>query len=194
MGSDHEDEFVAWQRSLAGDGRAFTSIFDMYYGRVYRHVVWASGSTAEAEDLTAATFMELWRRREKVRLVDKSVLPWLLVTAGNVARNATRSRHRYRKLLAKIPAAGDAPDIAVEVAARLDGERKHADLAAALKTLGRIDQELISLTAFEGISLQAASEAVGLSYGAAKTRLSRARRHLSTHLSRLTAHEEGIRS
>lgn len=194
MSANHEGEFIAWQRSLAGDGHAFTVIFDMHYHRVHRHIVWASGTHTDAEDLAAVTFMELWRRREAVHLVDESVLPWLLVTAGNVARNSARSRNRYRKLLAKLPPVDDSPDIALEVAARLDAVHDHVDLAAALKSLGRVDQELIALTAFEGLSLLDASQALGLTYGAAKTRLSRARRRLSTHLSRLTVHEEGLLS
>jgi RNA polymerase sigma-70 factor (ECF subfamily) len=33
------------------------------------------------------------------------VLPWLLVTASNVARNTARARRRYRAFLAALPSA-----------------------------------------------------------------------------------------
>jgi RNA polymerase sigma-70 factor (ECF subfamily) len=194
MGSHNSDEFIAWQRSLAGDGHAFAVIFDLHYPRVYRHIIWANGSTDDVDDLAAATFMELWRKRDRVRLVDDSVLPWLLVTAGNMARNATRAQHRYRKLLATLPTPDNTPDVSNEVGDRIDAEHRHGELATALKTLPRVDQELISLTTYEGLSLHDSAMAVGISYGAAKTRLSRARRHLSTHLSHLNVQEEGIRS
>ncbi|WP_396133584.1 RNA polymerase sigma factor [Arthrobacter sp. 1088] len=49
------------------------------------------GGRHDAEDATAAAFLELWRRREGVRLVDGSILPWLLVTTTNTARNLQRS-------------------------------------------------------------------------------------------------------
>ncbi|WP_449374720.1 RNA polymerase sigma factor [Arthrobacter psychrolactophilus] len=64
----------------------------------------------EAEDVVATVFLELWRRRVKVRLVDGSILPWLLVTTTNVARNTRRAAFRYRKLLNSLPRAEDAPD------------------------------------------------------------------------------------
>ena len=194
MGSHNSDEFIAWQRSLAGDGHAFAVIFDLHYPRVHRHIVWANGSTDDVDDLAAATFMELWRKRDRVRLIDESVLPWLLVTAGNMARNGKRAQHRYRKLLATLPTPENTPDVSNEVGDRLDAEHRHGELATALKTLPRVDQELISLTTYEGLSLNDAALAVGISYGAAKTRLSRARRHLSTHLSHLHVQEEGIRT
>ena len=191
MGSEKLDEYRTWKRSLDGDDRAFASLFDAHYTRVLRHIVWATGRTRDAEDLAAVVFLELWRRREDVRLVDDSVLPWLLVTASNVARNAARAHRRYAQLLSTLPPAEESPDIAESIAANLDAEGRNAELATALRTLSQTDRDLISLTAFEGVSLHAAGDALGLSYGAAKTRLSRARRRLNAHLNHLTIHESG---
>jgi RNA polymerase sigma factor (sigma-70 family) len=191
MDSEKLDEYRAWQRSLDGDDRAFASLFDAHYTRVLRHIIWVSARTSDAEDLAAAVFLELWRRRDDVRLVDDSVLPWLLVTASNIARNSKRAHRRYARLLSTLPPADESPDIADAIAAEIDAEGRNAELATALRMLSKTDQNLISLTTFEGVSLQVASDALGLSYGAAKTRLSRARRRLNTHLNHLTIHESG---
>jgi RNA polymerase sigma-70 factor (ECF subfamily) len=58
---------------------------------VFRRLIALGHQPSDAEDLTAVTFLELWRRRTKVRFVEGSALPWLLVTALNVSRNAQRS-------------------------------------------------------------------------------------------------------
>ena len=74
------DEAVTWRLALAGDGDAFGLIFDAHSGRVYRHARRLTNGVHDAEDVLGAAFLELWRRREDVRVVDGSVLPWLLVT------------------------------------------------------------------------------------------------------------------
>ena len=102
-----EDEGADWEASLANDANAFVSIFDRHRNRVYRHALRMTANAHDAEDVTAAAFLELWRRRKTVRLVDGSVLPWLLVTTTNQARNVARSLRRYRALLASLPRSED---------------------------------------------------------------------------------------
>ena len=60
-------------------------------------------SWPDAEDVAASAFLELFRRRDDVRVVNGSVLPWLLVTASNLARNSARARRRYQEFLARLP-------------------------------------------------------------------------------------------
>ena len=79
-------EVEVWTRACANDGRAFTSLFDRHRDRVFRHVLRLVDNAHDSEEVTSASFFELWRRRASVILVSDSVLPWLLVTAGNIAR------------------------------------------------------------------------------------------------------------
>lgn len=165
-----------WQAVLSGDSDGVGLIWDRHRDRVFRHLLGSGLGSVDAEDLTAVTFLELWRRRAQVRFVDASALPWLLVTASNVARNEKRGRGRYRLFLAKLPKPELAPDPATVVVA--DGDRRSAALSDLLGRVGRIDRELLILTAVEGFCVAAAAEAVGLSEGAAKMRLSRVRKRL----------------
>src|ERR1700733_6941569 len=105
------DEWL-WSRSLAGDGRAFGGLFDRYRDTVFRHACRLAGTRQDAEDLVASAFLELWRSRSKVQLVDGSVLPWLLVTTTNLGRNASRARRRYRRFLERLPRVEEHPDTA----------------------------------------------------------------------------------
>lgn len=174
---EHDDQTL-WDRVLGGDKRSFGVLFDRHRDRVFRALLRSNPFAADAEDLTAVVFLELWRRRESARFVDRSLLPWLLVTTANVSRNASRGRRRYESFLAALPAPEVEPDFSHTVDARLDSRDATDALHSALGRLTAVDQALITLTALEGYGLADAADAVGVSYGAAKTRLSRVRRRL----------------
>jgi RNA polymerase sigma-70 factor (ECF subfamily) len=91
-----ESDEGLWRRSLDGDGEAFAFLFDRHRDRVFGHAFRLVQTRHDAEDVAASVFLELWRRRAEVRLVDGSVLPWLLVTTTNVGRNSARGTRRYR--------------------------------------------------------------------------------------------------
>jgi RNA polymerase sigma factor (sigma-70 family) len=176
-----DDEAALWRRSLTGDGGAFGAVFDLHRDRVHRHACRLLDTVADAEDATASAFLELWRRRDDVRLVDGSVLPWLLVTTTNVTRNLTRSRRRYRDFLARLPRASTSPDTADVV---LDHGSVGLDpaMTAALRALGARDLELVTLVVLEDLSLGDAALALGISASAAKARMHRARGRLREQL------------
>ena len=181
----NEDEPAAWAAALDNNGDAFAAIFDLHRGRVYHHALRMTANVHDAEDVTAATFLELWRRRKSVRVVQGSVLPWLLVTATNLARNLSRGLRRYRALIAGLPRADDsrsAEDVALE---RIEEMRIAAQVREALGALAPSDAALISLTVFEHYSPAQAAVALGISDGAARTRLHRARTRMATNLEAL---------
>ena len=174
------DEPAAWVAALGNDADAFVAIFEQHRDRVYRHALRMTANVHDAEDVTAATFLELWRRRSSVRVVDGSVLPWLLVTTTNLARHLTRGLRRYRALIAALPRAQDArsaEDVALE---QIEEMRIATKVREALSGLAPSDAALITLTMFEHYSPAQAAAALGISDGAARTRLHRARTRMAT--------------
>jgi RNA polymerase sigma-70 factor (ECF subfamily) len=167
------DESAWWSAALAGDGDAFGRVFDLHHDRVYRHACRLVEVRPDAEDVTASAFLELWRRRDSVRLVGGSVLPWLLVTTGNLSRNVRRSTRRYRALLQKLPRTGTAADPAEVMLGRPVGW--DSALVNHLREMTRTDLALITLVALEGFTTAEAADALGLSLAAAKSRLHRIR-------------------
>lgn len=182
MGKLDALDSALWADSLAGDGEAFGVLFDRHRHRVFRHAFRMLQDAEDAQDVSAIAFLELWRRRASVRLVEGSVLPWLLVTTSNTALNVRRSKARHRRLLAKLPrpeSTADPADVYLD-----DGglDSVDGDLAIALRSLHPSDLRLIVLVVLEGYSLATAADALDLTIGAAKTRLHRARQRLRTAL------------
>jgi RNA polymerase sigma-70 factor (ECF subfamily) len=110
------------------------------------------------------------------------VLPWLLVTTTNLARNRARGLRRHRGLLNALPRSDDARG-AGDVALERIGEVVAAErVRQALSSLAKSDAALIILTGFEHYSTAEAATALGISEGAARTRLHRARSRMASAL------------
>jgi RNA polymerase sigma factor (sigma-70 family) len=172
------DETALWSRARSGDGRAFAAVFDAHRDRAFRHALRLVASAHDAEDVVAGAFFELWRKRDAVPVVDGSVLPWLLVTVTNLARNSGRGLRRYRAAIDRLPRSRDLADPAETAEERIARQ----DLLTAVRSLGERDAALVLLTALEGLTPTEAAAALGLSPGAARVRLHRARKRLRTHL------------
>lgn len=164
-----DDDASLWARLKAGEESALGDLFDRHQARLFRHAGRLLTSREDAKDAVAIAFFELWRKRESVRLVDGSPLPWLLNTVSNSARNLERSARRYRALLVHTPVAPHHP-------APLAPDE--TGILAALKRLPAREQSVLVLTVLEGYPDSAAAETLGIPVGTVKSRLSRAKAKL----------------
>ena len=138
---------------------------------------------SDAEDATAVAFLELWRKRRSVRVINGSPLPWLLATATNTSRNIRRSGRRYQQLLQRLPRA----EVANSPDEHLLDSVVSEDLALAIRKLGPRDAELFCLVALEGYSASEAAQILDTTPEATRTRLHRVRRKLQDQLERSNA-------
>lgn len=173
--SVNSEDPADWAAALSGDGEAFGRVFDAHHAQVRRHSARLVRRAADADDVMAITFLEAWRKRAQVRVVDDSVLPWLLVTATNVASNINRGARRYRALLDRLPSS--------EWVADPLSENDDAEAVAALAKLSRADRSVVVLCVLEGFSEREAAEALGVPQGTVKSRLSRAKQRLRKQIS-----------
>lgn len=180
--SGSSDDAELWRAALGGDGGAFTRLFVQHRDRVFRHAARLVDSPSDADDVAAAAFFELWRRRDTVSVVDGSPLPWLLVTATNLARNVRRGTARYRAVIDRLPRSQELADPAEQALTRVARHRGETGIRIAMRQLSATDLNLLVLTALEGLSVQEASAALGLKEGTGRSRLSRARARLRSAL------------
>jgi RNA polymerase sigma factor (sigma-70 family) len=167
-------EALFWDQALDGNGDAFGQLFDLHRDRVFRHAWGLAGNRQDAEDVIASAFLELWRLRQRVRLVEGSVLPWLLATTTNIGLNAARSRRRYQRFLERLPRKAEEADVADSTR----GLGITPVLREAMRTLRPKDAQLLALVALEGYAVNEAAICLDLSPEAARARLHRARRRL----------------
>ncbi|BDV30190.1 RNA polymerase sigma factor [Microbacterium terricola] len=173
-----EPDAQLWTRVRAGEEAALGALFDLHEARLFRHTRRLLSSREDAKDAVAIAFFELWRKRETVRLVDGSPLPWLLNTAAHCARNLERSGRRYRALLAQAPAQPAAPP---PTAADESG------ILSALRRLPAHEQSVIVLAVLEGYPERVVAETLGIPVGTVKSRLARGKARLRGEMTALEA-------
>jgi RNA polymerase sigma factor (sigma-70 family) len=176
---DDASDQTLWDRTVTGDGRAFAELFRRHRDRVFFFALRASGNPHDAEDVAAMVFLEAWNLRPRVRLVDGSLRPWLLVTANNVMRNHSRSRIRYARLLQHLPQVEHQADHSESVLNELESSPTRAYVREAFQRLSVRDQEILALCVLEGLPISTVSGLLGLPLASAKTRLHRAKKRLS---------------
>ncbi|NAZ87056.1 RNA polymerase sigma factor [Kineococcus indalonis] len=167
-----------WRRAVAGDADSFGVLFDRHGDAVHGYCARRTGSLDAADDLVSVVFLEAWRRRADVELVDDKALPWLYGIAGRTLQRRWRTTRRHRAALERLPRTEAEPDHADDVAARLDDRRQLAQLQAAFARLRPAEQEVLTLCVWQGLDYASAAVAAGVPVGTVRSRLSRARARL----------------
>lgn len=174
------DDRARWERARDGDEDAFAAVYRDYRMRVYSYLFRRSASWSVAEDLTSIVFLEAWAQRARITLSEDmpSLLPWLLTVGSNQLVREQRVMARYRRALARLPR-GVIPDGSVEAIDRVDDERRmKAILDHHLKVLTGKELEVLTLVAWEGLSVTEVATALGVPASTVRSRLAAARDRL----------------
>jgi len=169
--SDSDGATIA--RSLA-DPVAFGAIFDRHYSAVYRYL--ARRAPRHADDLASSTFVVAFERRRTFRVKSASARPWLLGIATNLLHERARRERRELTTVLTLGAqrfVNDRADTGFE-----DGQR----LSTALADLSESQRDVLLLYAWEELSYEEISDALGVPLGTVRSRLARARAHLKAAL------------
>jgi RNA polymerase sigma-70 factor (ECF subfamily) len=147
---------------------SFHRLYERHSRDVFRFALFLSGNVATAEDLTSETFVRAWTARGTIR--EATVAAYLLTITRNLWRDAQRRDWRTMPLEAVDEPACDG---GAEALADLTWtERQLAQLAAG-------DREALLLHARDGLSYDEVAHQLGVSIGAVKSRIFRARHALA---------------
>lgn len=178
---DEVDGGDAWDWPLVvdGDHAAFERVFDRHADLIYRFVRRRSGDVDLAEEIVSQVFLEVWRQRKRVRLLDGSLRSWMLGVASNLVRRHWRSLERGRRAVARLPDPTTVRDHADEVADRADGQRRLEELRVQLERMPHEQVEALLLWAWEELSYDEIAQVLEVPVGTVRSRLSRSRKRLN---------------
>lgn len=157
----------------------FEAAYRLLYSPVCGYVLRRVSSPEEAAEAVAETFLTLWRRFDDAPTGD-AIRPWTYGIARRVIANYLRGERRRDALTERLAndfarVSGAFPDPADAIVAR-------SHLQDAMAVLSEADREVLSLTAWEGLTADEVAVALGVRSGAARLRLHRARRRLRSAL------------
>jgi RNA polymerase sigma-70 factor (ECF subfamily) len=165
--------------AIQGDQEAFGALYMMHLNAIYRYIYFRIGDEHEAEDLTEEVFVRAWEALPKYR---PGVLPftsWLYRIAHNLTVDF------YRK---SAPVSLSEPDLQNILRASTSTEEAVEDrqmarmLAAAIKRLDTLEQEIILLRFVQGLPHQEVAAMLGKSINATRVIQHRALARLSGFL------------
>jgi RNA polymerase sigma-70 factor (ECF subfamily) len=155
----------------------FRAVYDANYHRVLGYALRRAATREDAEDVVAETFLTAWRRLEEVP-GGSGARPWLYGVARNALANQRRAERRRGRLWGLLQA---------EPAAAWHGAKADDELASVAAAFARLkggDRELLALAAWEELDAGEIATVLGCSRNAARIRLHRARRRLTSELRR----------
>jgi RNA polymerase sigma-70 factor, ECF subfamily len=152
---------------------AFREIYDRYYQDVRRFALFLTGDPARADDLTADTFVRAWQARDRIQ--HATVKAYLMTITRNLYRDQLRARSRqFVELNETIADETPGADVQVQHASTL------RDVRARLRRVARGDRRALLLYVVKEMSYAEVAAALGISIGAVKSRICRARDALAT--------------
>ena len=165
-------------QAAESEAAAFAELYRRHVPAVHawfrRRLEWA------ASDLTAETFAQAWLSRRSFRdEADGSVLPWLLGIARNVARESARRNEVETRARRRL---GLPTDLASEDGYAAVEERlsPRTALAEALEALPEHERDALELRVVDEMPYPEVASRLGVRPAAARLRVSRALRRLST--------------
>jgi RNA polymerase sigma-70 factor (ECF subfamily) len=174
-----EDDLLLVERVLAGDRRAFEPLVRKHERRVFRVTLAVLGNIEDAEEAMQDTFVKAFRHLDQFRR-EARFTTWLT----RIAINEAIQKRSTRKNLVRLVEAETANE---QFAPRrceswktnpeqLYGKQEiHRIVENAIQSLPEIYREAFILRDVEELSAEEAAEALGITVGALKSRLLRAR-------------------
>jgi RNA polymerase sigma-70 factor (ECF subfamily) len=156
------DDTAIVLRAIQKDQDAFGELYDRHAVRVYRHIYYMVGNAAEAEDLTAQTFLRAWEAIERYQVRGAPFVSWLLRIAHNLGVSHLRSKRESSQL----------HDGIVDDKMRRDPESAYQQTAeeelvrAAILKLREEQRQVIILRFIEDLDYREVAEIIGKSVAA----------------------------
>ncbi|MGI8515032.1 MAG: RNA polymerase sigma factor [Acidimicrobiia bacterium] len=153
--------------------QVFEELYRGSYRRLLAYALQRTANSEDAQEVVAETFLVAWRRLDD--LIDaENPLAWLYGVAHRMLANQRRRQRRQQKLNEKL--AGHTNDILPETAHRdVEGRRLLAEVIEIIDELPPRYQEVLKLTAYQGLSPAEIASVLKMPPVAVRTLLYRAR-------------------
>ena len=153
-----------------GDGDAFAALYDRHSRSAYSRAHKLAGEKQAAEDLTQDAFIKVWRSADRYRPERGSVRTWILSVVRNRAIDQLRARASRRRTQEKVEASAPRYEPS-EAFAQAWHEARLGRVREALDALPHVQQQVLELAHFSGLTNREIAEHLRLPLGTVKGRM-----------------------
>lgn len=161
------------------DRHEFATIYERYADRLYSYTLARTGDATLADDVVGDVMVDALAGLERFDPARGSLAAWLFTIAGRRIVDRQRAHGRFRRAIHRFRTSDESHDDAAETVIRNEEAQR---VRAALALLPETDREIVLLRYAAGLDSTQIGETLGLSPGAVRMRLSRARQRLAERL------------
>lgn len=186
MTKDEERDIIA--KVLQGDINRFESLVLAYEKKIYNLCLRMTSSREDASDLTQEAFLKAYRRLDTFK-GDSSFYLWIYKIASNTCLDFLRREKKRRSdSLTYEDESGqlietELPDVRYSPELLMDKRNMRESINAGLRELSPEHRNILIMREIGGFSYSEIAEALGITGGTVKSRISRARRQLALCIS-----------
>jgi RNA polymerase sigma-70 factor, ECF subfamily len=162
-----QDERVLVERAQQNDQEAFAELYEKYFDKIYRYIVFKIGDKFEAEDMTQQVFLKVLRSIRSFKWQEAPFSAWLYRIAHNqivdhLRQHTRRPTSQLEEAVTDCKQTETSPQQLIET--RLDME----ELVTAAKKLTPAQNEVIALRFSSDLPIAEVARLMGKSQGAIK--------------------------
>lgn len=154
-----------------GDTRAYQTIFDMYYTRLFSYVNTYTKNESNTKDILQETFIKLWNNRKNID-EESSILAFLHKIAYNIFIDNYRKGKRQQNLLDTL--AYEAVTSSIENDDNDITTRKIAIVKKSISELPPRCQEVFKLSKYEGLKYSEIAKTLNISIKTVEAQMGKA--------------------
>ena len=171
------------RRAQRGDATSFAGLYQSFYDKIFRYVLFKTGNTNDAEDITEEVFLRMLESINSFRWQGHPFSSWLFRIAHNLVVDYFRKKSRQKTAPleeARAIIGTSSQDMDGDLDIKLSAQRAHQ----AMDGLTDLQREVLSLRFGAELSIRETAEAIGKKENAIKASQHAAVRKLRTLLVR----------
>ncbi len=145
----------------------FSEIYRRYAPGILRFAWCLTGNRGDAEDITAETFARVWTSSEPIRT--QTIKAYLCTIARNLYLQGRRRQSRRAELTDELP------DNSAGLHERVEQKHELERVVSRLQKLPELDRAALLMRALEDLPYEEIALSLGISEGAARVKVHRAR-------------------
>ena len=155
------------RRAQGGDASAFGHLYEHFYDKIFRYVMFKTGDRIDAEDITTDVFLRMLESIGSFKFQGYPFSSWLFRIAHNLIVDHFRrkARRQTAPLEDAMAVAGGSPG---DLDHKIDVDLSVAEVYEAMDDLTDLQREVMSLRFAAGLSVKETAEAVGRKENAVK--------------------------
>lgn len=154
-----------------GDARAYQTIFDMYYTRLFSYVNTYTKNESDTKDIVQETFIKLWNNKQNID-AEASILAFLHKIAYNIFIDNYRKNKRKQSLLDSL--SYEAITSSIENDDEEINKKKIKIVKKSIEELPPRCQEIFKLSKYEGLKYAEIAEVLNLSVKTVEVQMGKA--------------------